>query len=332
MGDVGYALELMSPIRHVATELDRVFPQALSIPELAADYVHSVPSDLSRIKFHEHMPNDEAATQWLISEAVKELGDQVIPVDGGWRLTVLFQNLRYMDSPVTRATKSDSSDDRRTLKAAYNNLCEHRAIHVLVNGRRDGIRERRFEIHPLARGIDPPDEALFMDLAQDISLFGVIIPPVLYLGQVLDGRARLAIAGVLGVPVEVEEFFGMEADARHRVRSLNLCRCYEPAKPEPEIVHFPAPGRRLNKRQVTEGILCEITRLLREYGPLTDEEIRGFMAENQELAPYVTDGGLRTRRGVLVHRGIVRNTGERRRTKAGHPSTLWGLTEDVHQD
>jgi hypothetical protein len=110
MGDNGYALNLLSPVRHVATEMERAAPAALSVADMAAGYQHSIPGDLSRVRQHEHCATDEEAGVWLIKHAVEALTfrgktgqRQVEQVDGGYRLTVPFEDLRYDRHKLHRA-------------------------------------------------------------------------------------------------------------------------------------------------------------------------------------------------------------------------------------
>ena len=58
--------------------------------------------------------------------------------------------------------------------------------------------------------------------------------------------------------------------------------------------------------------------VLKQYGPATDGELR------QKFPPYTqSDSGLRTRRSELVNRGLVRDSGERRRLASGRMAIVW---------
>jgi hypothetical protein len=61
-------------------------------------------------------------------------------------------------------------------------------------------------------------------LIDDIRDHGVNEPLIMFEGKVLDGRNRLAVASVLGVPVTLEEFSGDETKARSFVWSANAAR------------------------------------------------------------------------------------------------------------
>lgn len=217
----GYAADLVTPVRHVATELDRAAPAALPFGDLVASYRHPIPADLTRIKQHEGVKTEEEAVEFLIRQAVHALGGQVgASSDGSLRLTKPFEQLRYERKKIVRLVAQDASDDRRALMAVYADLREDRIFYVQV-----GTKERRYKLHPLARAIPQMSEKDFLKLAEDIKAHGgVKVPIVVYGGQVLDGRHRVALASALKVPVRVDEFKGTENEARDHVVSLNVMR------------------------------------------------------------------------------------------------------------
>lgn len=77
----------------------------------------------------------------------------------------------------------------------------------------------------------------------------------------------------------------------------------------------------------TTATHTRIVYLLREQGPLTDEEIASAWQEMVTIAgwPKVSPSGLRTRRAELVDRGQIVDTGRTRLTKARRHTTVWGL-------
>lgn len=229
----GYALNLHTPVRHVATELDRAAPAALSIAELAASYSHSNPGDLARIKLHEHRGSDDEAITYLIERATGALAyqgktkrsrQQLVSNGDGWRLAIPFEELRYEGERLIRRVETDESDVQRALRAAYNGLRADRAVQVVVQGARGGLTEKRLELHPLARAIPQIPEEEFFELAGDIRRNGVELPITLWNGEILDGRHRAAVASALQVPIKISEVEGDEARARARVLSLNVSR------------------------------------------------------------------------------------------------------------
>jgi hypothetical protein len=228
MGDRGYVLDIVSPVRHVATALsseDGAPSGALSIADMAATYRHPNTADLSRVRQNENCVTDSEAVTWLIQAAIAKLGNQVSGNgDGRYHLTKRFDELRLGQRKIHRTVATDRGDEKRALRAAYNDLREQRRFRVMVEGDRGGRSDKRFELHPLARAIPQMSEKEFLDTAEDIKTNGVELPIVVYNGQVLDGRHRLAIASTLGLPVRVTEVDGDDARARARVMSLNVTR------------------------------------------------------------------------------------------------------------
>lgn len=68
-------MDRVSPARHVAAELGRVFPEALPLSALAGSYVHPNPGDLSRVQENERTADP---ARFLIIQALNSLGGQVI--------------------------------------------------------------------------------------------------------------------------------------------------------------------------------------------------------------------------------------------------------------
>jgi len=67
--------------------------------------------------------------------------------------------------------------------------------------------------------------------------------------------------------------------------------------------------------------------LLRERGPMTDEEIAAAWVDMTRIAawPKVSPSGLRTRRAELVDEGKVVDSRLTRQTQAGRRTTVWAL-------
>jgi hypothetical protein len=230
----GYALDIVTPVRHVATALDGAAPAALSVAELAATYTHPIPADLTRVKMHEGRTTDAEAVEFLIERALAVLkyrgksARSKIQVDsdenGGYRLAVPFGELEYEGEKLVRLVKADASDEERALRAVYNDMREDRSFYVDVAGARGGLQERQYRLHPLAKTIPQIPEGEFLDLAADIKQHGVKLPIVTFDGQVLDGRHRLAVAAAFKIPLRVDQFTGTEGQARDHVISLNVKR------------------------------------------------------------------------------------------------------------
>jgi hypothetical protein len=89
----------------------------------------------------------------------------------------------------------------------------------------DGSEEKRqLTVHPLAQMIPLITPADLDRLRDDIEAVGVNEPLVMFEGQVLDGRNRLAVASVTGIPVRLRDFDGDEDAAKAYVWSLNAAR------------------------------------------------------------------------------------------------------------
>jgi ParB/Sulfiredoxin domain len=223
----GYALDLLSPVRHVATEMDRVGSDgpAPSIAAMTATYQHTITGDLARIRQHEGAPNDYEARLWLISRAVEELGRQVTSDgNGGFRLAKPFSELKYQGRKVRPAVRAGEESEKETLRATYHNLeKELRPFRVTVATNRS-TREADLTLHPLAHAIPRMSEKEFDELAADVKANGVKLPITVMGSKVIDGRHRLAVASALKVPVRTVEFAGSEDEARRHIVSLNLIR------------------------------------------------------------------------------------------------------------
>jgi predicted transcriptional regulator len=106
--DDGYALDLTGPVQHIASELAKADPAAVSVADLAAGYSHFA-GDLSRVRKHEHLDNAAAATTWLIEKAAGELtqngfrGRVQLTVEDGYvslATGVKVEDLRWRGNPV----------------------------------------------------------------------------------------------------------------------------------------------------------------------------------------------------------------------------------------
>ena len=102
----GYALDFISPMRHVATELAGAGAAGLRLTDIQRTYTYHLSGDFHRIRLHElHDPqaSDEQAKRWLIARAVKEFGEQITTgEDGLLRLAVPVEELRgWAGQPIT---------------------------------------------------------------------------------------------------------------------------------------------------------------------------------------------------------------------------------------
>lgn len=65
---------------------------------------------------------------------------------------------------------------------------------------------------------------------------------------------------------------------------------------------------------------AEVIRILKQYGPCTDEEIEGYW-----FSPWATPSGRRSRRAELVKLGKVEDSGERKHLSTGRQGIAWRL-------
>lgn len=79
---VDYALDMLTPVRHVALALEGAAPAALSFDELTRTYRHSISGDVTRVKKHNGIRNDDGARAWIIKRAVATIGKWLTVEDG----------------------------------------------------------------------------------------------------------------------------------------------------------------------------------------------------------------------------------------------------------
>lgn len=104
--DRGYALDFSSPVRHVATELERAGTRGATIHEMALSYDPTIASDLARIRLQHGLESNFEARRFLVDRAVSALGKQVRGArrTGAYRLAVPFDDLRYEGSEIARTS------------------------------------------------------------------------------------------------------------------------------------------------------------------------------------------------------------------------------------
>jgi hypothetical protein len=104
-------LDLVSPARHIATEIERAAPAALSVLELAASYRHPNTGDVSRAVSLAGAADEAGANVYLIEQALAKLSrngkggqEQIVSDDGGYRFAdgVAFDDLRFDKKKLTR--------------------------------------------------------------------------------------------------------------------------------------------------------------------------------------------------------------------------------------
>lgn len=83
--------------------------------------------------------------------------------------------------------------------------------------------------------------------------------------------------------------------------------------------------------QKVELIRSTICTLLGTHGPMTDEQLvdrfEAYAWLNPSV-PNVTPQSIRTRRKALNVEGLVRDTGNRGRTRTGNTATIWAVADE----
>lgn len=190
----GYALDLLTPIRFVASELETATSSgvAVSVSDLALNYDQYVTvQDLDRIRTHELRgdgSNHEACV-WLVGEALRELGEQVRQVPGGWQLAVPFDDVRHEGRPINRYGGS-----------IVPSWTEHGLFDPMTGGSfTEDVRTN------IGRSRDRPGDEKFDELYDSmkswgwLTLLGSAIKDER--GVVIVGHRRLTVAKELDLPV-----------------------------------------------------------------------------------------------------------------------------------
>jgi hypothetical protein len=177
----GYALDLHSVVRHVATEMEGA--SALSISEVAATYENYTPGDLSRVKEHNGLDSDAEAKVFLVEAALRALGLQVAQdEEGRWSLTRSFDELRYQRKRLHRS----NVDPHSVFRDPFNPMSGVFSDNVGITARRMDARHASLD-----------------ELRDSMQRFGWLkeCPAVRdQRGVLITGHRRWAIADELGIP------------------------------------------------------------------------------------------------------------------------------------
>lgn len=291
MGDNGYPLDLWSPVRHVATEMDRAAPASLSIEELAADYRHAIPADLMRIKQQEGCATDEDAIKWLVGRAVEEITYQgkttrsrvqVVANGHGYRLAdgVTFEDLRYQDRKLHRAY-----DAHAQLRDPFNPMSGRWSVNVRRNTGKDSMDELRESMREFGWVEEFPaieDER----------------------GVVLVGHRRLAVATELGIDPVVKRVRlgdGDEADAKRFRIAVVSNLAAKPFTPEErkDLAEYLYGEREWSQARIAEALNVsqqQISKDVRDLQPSSNSPRRGRPRKKvteelvADMQPYIEAG------------------------------------------
>jgi ParB-like chromosome segregation protein Spo0J len=230
-----FPLDLLTPVRHVATELDRAAPAALSVSEMAKTYTHPNPGDMARVR-SAYVGEQGDVSRWFIETAIGELGHRIASDgNGGYHLVVPLGKMKYTpgggrsqrlvkaererDETLDNDALADESTRQEARAAMYVIRNDDRPFTVMV-----GKRERKLRLHKLAKALPLMGEDEFAAFIADVRAHGVLKPVLVIGDEVLDGRHRVAAADLLNVAVRLEEFTGTEEQAVERVLSENVHR------------------------------------------------------------------------------------------------------------
>jgi ParB-like chromosome segregation protein Spo0J len=188
-------VDLISPVRHVATEMERAGHTALSIDELVAGYDHPNSGDIGRVRNQEHLQTNRQATEWIIRKALSEIKSSVEEVDGGYRLTKSLDEIRY-----PKGRKLNRVQPRERFEDSFDPLRGKFSVDIRDPKllARDDLEELRASMKE--HGWVPEFPALRDER-----------------GIVLVGHRRLKVAGELGIEPVIKTLrlgAGDEADAQ----------------------------------------------------------------------------------------------------------------------
>lgn len=221
------AAELLDRGESTVEDLIRPVERIITKPERVAElypgngYTGLVTDGLEQLAARKLVENTEG--RWTLTERFhSRIGKPVTVLSRRKPVPTSIKIVVYRKAERERL--SDAATQTRELQAMYNDMRNERRFEVEIIGPQGGRTKRMLRLHPLSRAIPQMSEQEFLDLGQDIKEHGVQIPIVLFNGQVLDGRHRLAAAAALRMPLRVEELTGDETAARDRVVSLNLQR------------------------------------------------------------------------------------------------------------
>jgi len=193
----GYAVDRLTPVRHVASELDRAAPAALSVAELTASYRHPNTGDLARVTEHEGRSDAEA---WLIEQAVDSLRyagatarsrPQLAEDDGRLSLAVPFGELVFSGKKLHAL-----HNEHALLGDPFNKMSGIFAENIRL-GKQQPSPETDDELRESMRGGWLPGHPAVKDER----------------GVIIVGHRRLAIAEELGIEPRIERVTFGDGDA-----------------------------------------------------------------------------------------------------------------------
>jgi ParB-like chromosome segregation protein Spo0J len=227
----GYALDLATPVRHVATMIADAAPAAISVKEMAATYKGIVGGDIHRVRVNEKLGSDAEATEWLLEHAVQQImrrgkkgmgADQIVRENG-------------IDGTAPHYRLADGID-AETLE--YDGK--------LIGRDYDAHKTFRDPFNPLTGGIfsenirAPKQKDDLAELCESIEALGYVKDPGIVKDErkvVLSGHRRLEALEKLGIDpadhVTIKRFGdGDEADMERLKFAIALNTAQKPFTPK----------------------------------------------------------------------------------------------------
>jgi ParB-like chromosome segregation protein Spo0J len=175
----GYILDMMTPVRHVASMMEGAL-EPPTITDLALAYTHPNPADLDRVKRNEGIETDWEAKCFLMKKAIGDLGKGVESLGGDhYRLTMEFNKLRYGRKKIHREIASDRPDP-------FDPMVGNLAKNIRAPNSKDDLAELRKSMQD--RGWIKGSKVIVDER-----------------GVILSGHRRKAVAEELGIEPEYEK-------------------------------------------------------------------------------------------------------------------------------
>lgn len=135
------------------------------------------------------------------------------------------------------------------------------------------------------------------------------------------GRTREYADGALIFGEPALEWFATQGN------ECTTCRLSHPPTPVARTTDPGTSWAAANSVTNLRESQSEILRLLREHGPMTDEQIFGHLQTwVDRKGKMISLSGARTRRKELESKGLVADSGERALTKANRQTIIWKVT------
>lgn len=140
--------------------------------------------------------------------------------------------------------------------------------------------------------------------------------------ELMEGPGYQRIEGALTMLKRIREQLPSMSEQPKPIREMSTPTKHKLRRRDPMTSFSAALSQTPEKSQ---GLYMAIRAIL-ERKPLTDEELVDLF---QSRGKSVTPSGVRSRRAELAEAGWVRDSGEKRDTKTGHPSIVWEAVPSV---